>query len=323
MKVTVIANAHKFGGGERSVLHIMKMMRDRGIEIRFIPTQTVCQEFIVPAGVNVAPSLRNALPQHTDVLLLYANNFVTANNRDGRRRLIEHTRYAGRKVLVLNFRIGWANETSFASLWDKVGFLNTTTESQWKHAVPGPTFVLPSPVDISPFLPIEPDYSLQTAVRHSHPSKYRADAAKDLLNALQQNPDLRFDLMGVPPSVQAVRNERLVCRPYASMPVPEYLRRGSLFWHSLHAGVVDQGPRTVIEAMAAGLACIVDDCDGAAERVTPECGWKCRTPDDFLNAFREIRENPGLLKIKGQAAKARAASCFRPERWLEEIFQLR
>jgi glycosyltransferase involved in cell wall biosynthesis len=325
MNITIIANAHKYGGGERSVIEIMRMLLREGHAVRFIPTQFVCPEFIPPAGVFTDRSLLSAGAQHADLLLLYGNNTLLSRDELVPRRIAMHASRSDRRVLVINYRIGWAATPAFARLWHAVGFLNTTTQKAWLNQIRCPTFVLPSPVDTSPFLGIKPDYTKIVAVRHSHPSKYSKDAVAMLATALQSCPGLSFDLMGVPPAVEAFsRTEpRVKIRGFDTSPVAEYLASGSVFWHALHGQVQDQGPRTVIEAMAAGLPCIVDDCDGAADRVTDDTGWKCSDASAFIRAFQEIQHDPSVLERKGQAAKARALAEFKPENWVDRILRCR
>ena len=107
--------------------------------------------------------------------------------------------------------------------------------------------------------------------------------------------------------------------PKNKPPVYEFLSKGNCFWYHLPPGYQDQGPRTVIEAMAVGLPVIADNRYGAKERVTEETGWLCEDWNDYLKVIKEIVENPEIIEIKGKAARKRAIDEFVPERWIEEI----
>ncbi|MFA5192395.1 MAG: glycosyltransferase [Verrucomicrobiia bacterium] len=116
---------------------------------------------------------------------------------------------------------------------------------------------------------------------------------------------------------QANNNIRLLA--WDEEAAPQFLSHGSVFWYRLPAALRDQGPRVIVEAMAAGIPCIADNRDGAKDRITPETGWLCNTAQDYISAVGEIVSNPEILRCKGQAARQRATEHFRPERWLEAL----
>ncbi len=75
----------------------------------------------------------------------------------------------------------------------------------------------------------------------------------------------------------------------------------------------------IVEAMAAGLPCIVDDRDGAKDRVTSDSGWKCRDNDDYCRVLLSIRKDVSVLAKKGENARRRALTCFDPRQWVDHI----
>ncbi len=79
----------------------------------------------------------------------------------------------------------------------------------------------------------------------------------------------------------------------------------------------DQGPRTIMEAMAAGLPVIAENRDGAKDRVTKETGWLIEKHEDTIDIINSLTSE--ILKKKGQAARERAKKEFRKEKWIEEI----
>ncbi|MBC6903968.1 glycosyltransferase family 1 protein [Saccharophagus sp. K07] len=87
------------------------------------------------------------------------------------------------------------------------------------------------------------------------------------------------------------------------------------------------GGAVVMEAMAAGLPCIVVDNGGIGEYVTEESGYKIAPlgPDYVINglvaALQELCEKPEILAQKSQAAAKRAES-FSWERKRDEVDEI-
>ena len=100
-------------------------------------------------------------------------------------------------------------------------------------------------------------------------------------------------------------------------PVAEFLGKGNVFWYLLPDGYTDQGPRVIVEAMAAGLAVIAENRDGPADRVTTSTGWKLDSHAEVIELINSL--TPDILAEKGAAARERAESQFVAESWYEQI----
>ncbi len=123
-----------------------------------------------------------------------------------------------------------------------------------------------------------------------------------------------------PPSFLTSNDSRIHRHGKNQPPVPLYLAQGNLFMYLPPVGFTDQGPRTVIEAHASGLASICDSrTGGPSDRITSDTGWLINKIDDLYPIIREITENPGILKEKGEAARKRAQTMFIKERWVDLI----
>jgi glycosyltransferase involved in cell wall biosynthesis len=117
-----------------------------------------------------------------------------------------------------------------------------------------------------------------------------------------------------PSFVPASERFTKVSRTADAAAIAQFLSTGNVFWYSLPEGYMDQGPRVLLEAMAAGLPIVADPWGGAVDRVTPETGW-------LLSKHEQVQ----LLKTvslealaeKGRAARERAQREFVPEKWLE------
>ena len=321
MNIRVIANAHAMGGGELSVCTIMRMLVKDGHHVEFHPTAEVHQEVPIPPEVARGPEFSAAEKTGCDVLFFYANNFIdqVPKCEDQWKRFFAG---ADRRVMCLNCDISHAVVPWFRNAWHKVIFQNTTKLRQFP-AGDIRTVSLPPPVDPKPFLSIRPDYTKINLIRHSIISKYCDESVRLVVRAEELLPEAHFWFMGTPPGIALAfaDHPRFHLLDAFALPVPEFLENGSLFWYRLGPRMHDQGPRVIVEAMAAGLPCIVDDRDGAADRITPESGWKCRDNDDYCRVLLSIQKDTSVLAGKGSNARRRVLECFDPRQWLDHILR--
>jgi hypothetical protein len=86
---------------------------------------------------------------------------------------------------------------------------------------------------------------------------------------LARYPNIVFEFMHAPAAVKKEFEgvDRMVFREFDSMPVPDYLSRGHLYFYRLSNHCRDQGPRAIVEAQAAGLPVITENRDGPADRI--------------------------------------------------------
>jgi glycosyltransferase involved in cell wall biosynthesis len=177
-----------------------------------------------------------------------------------------------------------------------------------------------SAVDPTPFLCCTPEYDRLLIVRHSDPWKWPACTVSMIPQIATRRQDAAFRVMGLHhdwayrikralPSFEACVARRL--------PAWAFLDRASLFMYPVKPDYREQGPRTIVEAMAAGLPCIVDNRDGPSDRVTLETGWLMNRHADYAPMIARIA--PAELREKGEAARERARTVFRPEDWADWI----
>jgi len=329
IRIRFICNTHAIGGGEFSSAYLMGELSRRGHAVSLSPCFGVNAKYPHPEGAELRPPYTEEPAVDCDVLVFYANDhaYKLEENREAWERAMGS---AGRTVAVLNFVVGQAGREWFASRLETVVFLNHTKEAEFlNHAkgFTGRTRVLPPPVNLTPFLAIQPDYGKTAFVRHSRVGgKYDPEETLRLIGEfLRVVPGAEFWFMAAPPFLkplaQAHANIHLL--GWSEEPVERFLSHGSAFWYRLPPSLRDQGPRVIVEAMAAGIPCIADNRDGAKDRITPETGWLCDDADDHLAAVREIATDPSVLRRKGEAARQRAIQHFDPERWLELLLESR
>jgi hypothetical protein len=325
LRIRFICNAHAIGGGEFSSSYLMTELARRGHRVSLSPCLGINAKYPKPEGVEIRASYREEPAVDCDLLVFYANDHAY-KLEDNREAWLKAIGAARRTIAVLNFVAGQAVSEWFASRLEKVVFLNSAKEREFldrAKGFKGRSLVLPPPVDLKPFLAIQPDYSKITFVRHSRiGGKYVPEETLHLIGEfLKVVPGAEFWFMAVPPFLRPLAqvNPNIHLLGWNEEPVAQFLSHGSVFWYRLPPALRDQGPRVIVEAMAAGIPCIADNRDGAKDRITAETGWLCNDAGDYVAAVREIAADPTLLRRKGEAARQRALEHFRPERWLEVL----
>jgi hypothetical protein len=313
----MVCNAHAFGGGERSAVWIANKMLLEGCDVHLIPGRGVSREFSMSLSPHVKlDSQEHPLTEPCDIMMLYTNDMTGAF--DSRYKLLENVD-AGKKIMVLNYRLMQAGLTEWSKQWDRYIFLCSDMEQEFKKLVPeSNSMVLPPPVDLQPFLDVDLgslDKTLHVVRIGSQGASKYPDNIRDIVEQIKGvHESARFTLMGGHKSLDDL--DYVDQYPEYSRPVLDVLKRGAVFWYILPEGYIDNGPRVIMEAMAAGLPVIADNHGGAKDRLTDECGWLCDSIDDHVAVFGEI--NGKICVEKGRAARARAGD-FKPEKWVEAI----
>jgi len=319
----IAAKGSMLGGAERSWLQIAKIFLNKNWRVEICPPSPLSVE--VARQLPVGVSITNHLSRPCDVLLLYASDMVFGFNESqfeafGR---IE----AGRKVMALTYKIGKAGDVPWATGWDKYLFLSTSLcdgflkkidkqNNDSSYYAPD-TAVLAPCVDLEPFLAVQPKYNggaTNRIMRHSSQGdkKYPQDLA-----GIMRKCKARFYLMPGPAGYETRENWAL-CPPQRDPAgVATFLAAGNCFWYLLPEGYTDQGPRVIVEAMAAGLPVIAENRDGAADRVTVETGWLIDSHEQAVDIINSL--TPEILEAKGIAARRRAIEHFNPQKWFEQI----
>jgi ADP-heptose:LPS heptosyltransferase len=309
----IVANTKCLGGAERSVIQIAKMFIENKWQVELSPAGAVCGE--IRSALPDEVVISNHLSRPCDRLLLYASDMVF--NFDSDKFSVFDRIQADKKIMALTYKIGKAGKVTWTQGWDKYLFLSTSLRDQFlKHQPAAETAVHAPPVALEPFLKAEPDYTAPIRlVRHSSQGdvKFPADLPEIMGRCKAQ-----FYFMPGPSWLEAAIN--VTKFPYVSDPkaVAAFLGKGNCFWYLLPAGYTDQGPRVIVEAMAAGLPVIAENRDGAKDRVTSETGWLLDSHAEAAELINSL--TPEVLAEKGRVAQARAKREFIAERWYEEIY---
>jgi hypothetical protein len=316
----IVCNAHAWGGGERSSAWLANRMLLEGYEVQLITTGNVNDNY----RKELSPYVKINDPAHPlteecDLMLVYTNDMTGKFQNDPKIAMLERVQ-AKRKVMVLNYRLQAAGKLEWTKTWDKYIFLCSEMESEFQRRVPGcNTVILPPPVDLQPFL--RANFGSLNRTLHivrvgSQSSQKFPPNIREIVGGIKAaHPSASFTFMGGHASLNGL--DYVDQYDEYSKPVLEILRKGTVFWYILPEGYLDNGPRVIMEAMAAGLPVVADNRGGAADRITDETGWLCDSVEDHIEVFRNI--DGRTLNIKGQAAKKRAQAEFDPDRWVTEI----
>jgi glycosyltransferase involved in cell wall biosynthesis len=290
---------------------IMKMMVDNGYKVEFAARGN----YFSPSITNQLPSgvkLTNNITSECDIFMLYASDMVFDYHKPEFNIMSKLN--AKKKVMALTYKIGKAANTEWADHWDNYLFLSTEMKNDFLSKVyfEAMAEVLPPPVDLTEFFKLRPNGLINGIVRHSSQSDKKYD--KRLIDIINACPGTTFNFMPPPSFLNGAANVK--SWPYNGMSVPEFLLKGSVFWYLLPEGYTDQGPRAVMEAMAAGLPVITENRSGMADRVNEDTGW-------FVNydSCADLINSLSLADVmkKGLAARKYARENFNPQSWVREI----
>lgn len=258
----------------------------------------------------------------------YMNNSIykLLEDKDDFRRVLG---YADEIYIILNFVLGgfqrqrWAEEYPIK----KIFFLNNEKKDEFKEKCvlelkQVPLVVLPPPVDIDKYLTIQrPERDVLTIGRHSRISLKYPDDPVSMYEGLCEKTSARFSFMAAHPKIvkRFSGDPRFSFHALDSMPVSEYLEGIDIYLAIINPKTKDQGPRVLMEAMASGLPCIVENRNGMKDRMIDGItGYLVDSEEEAIDRAVELIENKDKRIKMGQAAR-RIAATFRPELWIKEI----
>jgi hypothetical protein len=328
MIVRIIGDFHTTSGGSQSASQLARMLAADN-QVILHPSHIINPMLGLSEVANISEgkalsALSASFDGSCDLLLVYAGQLV--ETIQGKKTMWKKLfKTAGRAVLVLNYTIGQSMESWFQSGFHKIGFLSSMLRDEWcvtTRRKRTETFVLAPPVDLTPFLTVTPDYQALIGARHSRPSKWPYETPELLKSWRSEVSEaLTFKAMDASDRVRHELRSQSWFTSYSSSLVPteEFLSGSSFYWYNLESGKSEQGPRTIVEAMAAGLPIIADAVGGINDRVTHSVGWLVQAPTEYAGVLKLCVDNPELLSTCGAAARARAIKHFDPTLWIPHL----
>jgi hypothetical protein len=133
-----------------------------------------------------------------------------------------------------------------------------------------------------------------------------------------------FEFMSAPGEmVDYFKNEkRMIFHKWDSMPVEEFLSRGHLYLDHLSNDWSHSYPRTIGEAMAAGLPIICEPRDGQMERVGTkygDSGLVAIDYDEFLAGIKKFQRKEKWRQEVGMFNKEWSRKNLDPKKWVDII----
>lgn len=138
-------------------------------------------------------------------------------------------------------------------------------------------------------------------------------------------PNLRFEFMEAHPEiVKALKNDsHFVFHKFDSMPVTQFLARGHVYLHKTSKMWRDQYPRSIAEALAAGLPILGEPRDGVKDRIVHGVtGLYCIDYDAFAYSLKLLKRKEQFRFDMGTEAKRWAKNNLDPKKWVEIINSL-
>jgi ADP-heptose:LPS heptosyltransferase len=315
--IRIVTKAATFGGAERSACEIAGLFYQRNWRVEFAVCGPVCPRFraAVPPGTIFSQHVSRAC----ELLLVYASDMVFDFDKPELTMLAKVP--AERRVMALTYKLGKAGKAEWTKGWDRYLFLSSALRDGFLQRSPdAPTSVLAPPVDLAPFLSVEPDYKLPIRMARHHSQggkKVPGDLAQVMRRTANVVNDIRWLFLPAVDGLAGIAN--VAAQPWASdsRQVAAFLAGASCFWYLLPAGYTDQGPRVIVEAMAAGLPVIAEQRDGPADRLTAETGWLVDNHAEVPQLIMSL--TPEILAAKGRAARQRARQEFVKDHWYHAI----
>jgi hypothetical protein len=134
-----------------------------------------------------------------------------------------------------------------------------------------------------------------------------------------------FKFMAAPGELQEALkgNPNFVFLKWNEMPVAEFLASGHIYLDRCSDEWRHSLPRTVCEAMSAGLPAIVEDRDGWADRIdNGDTGFLCVHYNDFQDKIDLLARKEDFRYQMGCAAREYAEKNLDPKRWVELVSRL-
>jgi ADP-heptose:LPS heptosyltransferase len=360
-EINLIGNLNSKGGGEQSLCKIAQVLMDAGWEVTMYPAKHKVHENYRDLGLNIVDTNSLELGNIQDhmkpglPLLFYAND-TTGLFHDNAERIVEKSTGVVVGINYVNRPLPTSRWLSSSGKLKAIIFQNTEKMEEWDRDEVGyeglQKYVMFGAIELDRFLEVcppdreekeelvvlkhcVPDYrkyvTTESAgkgekihVWQKHFNKEKdVDFYKRLLKDLK---NIRFEFMEAHEEiVKKFKDEkRMVFHKFDSLPVTEFLSRGHAYLYRTSNLWRDNYPRTVAEALAAGLPVLTEPRDGTWERVRHgDTGFHCVHYDEYKLALKTFLRKEKYRKAMALAAKDWARERLDPRKWvdvIEEVF---
>ncbi|MCP3951991.1 MAG: glycosyltransferase [Desulfobacterales bacterium] len=221
-------------------------------------------------------------------------------------------------------------ETWLAKHLNRIYFQNSHMESEWQQLVRSnilsrvATEVLAPPIVLSPFLNIEEPRSAPLVFGRLAGDGAVPESAVRLYERLaEDHPKSEFWFMPAPSVLHDACSHNPQFRFFEpnEITVIDFLQACNIFLLTYKDHIPVPGPRSLVEAMAAGCAPVVINREGPKERIIHgESGYCADNDDDFYHYANMLATNADLRSKISAGARARART-FKVDDWVKRIDQ--
>lgn len=211
---------------------------------------------------------------------------------------------------------------------NRIYFHDTGMQSGWRFLVAEsplaavPTEVLAPPADLSRFLRLSAAKPPRLVIGRLAGDDSVPPNAVELYGRLAQElPEARFWFMPAPAMLREAfsGDERFSFLDRGAMDPVEFLSSCHIYALTYWAGMPVPGPRSLMEAMAAGCAPVVIDREGPRDRVIHgESGFRTNDDQEFIGYVTSLARDTTLRERIAAAARERARQ-WGPQVWVERI----
>ena len=354
-EINVLASLSSKGGGEQSACHIVRLLRDDGWTVHFHPWDKVYDDYR-DFGVS-EHSFKRGMKTHMKSgipLLFYANDQIGDFCNEAQ----SIVKKSSSVIIGINYinsalpRCAWLSESGKLSAVifqneekcneferDRIGFEDTEQ------------IVLFGAIDLNKYLEVhtkkrkdkEPMVVLKhcTADWRKYVTEksaktgdkihlwqkyfYKEPDTQFYSRLLKDTKNIRFEFMEAHEElVRFFKNEpRMVFHRWNSMPVDKFLSRGHVYLYRSSNAWRDMFPRTIAEALAAGLPILSEPRDGSKDRIEHGItGFYCTHYDEYLLNLKTLYRKENMRYAMADTSKQWARKNLDPRRWVEIIEEI-
>jgi hypothetical protein len=358
-EINVLASLQSKGGGEQSILKITELLNKSGWKVNLYPWDTVNDKYKTDNYNNIdisnfsfkngmVDNMKEGLP-----LLFYANDQIwDFCDIDKAGNLVNKS---SNVIIGINYcngtlpKCAWLSKSNKVNaiifqneekrdefIKDSVGFSNTELISlfgaidlnscleipQRKREKGEPIIVLKHGIA---------DYRKYTTEKSLNNGEKIHVWQKDIIfeqdivfyeRLVNDIKDIRFEFMEAHPElISKFKNDKhFKFYKFDEISVKEFLGRGHVYLHRTSRMWRDQYPRSVAEALAAGLPILGEPRDGVKDRIVHgNTGFYCVDYDAFLYGIKILKRKENLRFDMGKEAKRWAKSNLNPDKWVDVI----